>query len=75
MWGYVYIPYGKETEKAEQMTSKIRNSMKNKTEAIKVTLRPSQIKKVKRIAKKDYEGNFSLTLRVMIDKFKEGRDE
>lgn len=46
--------------------------MKNKTEARKVTLRPSQIKKVERIAKKDYEGNFSLTLRVMIDKFEEG---
>lgn len=45
--------------------------MNNKTEAVKITLRPSQIKKVKRVAKKDYEGNFSLTLRVMIDKFKE----
>jgi len=45
--------------------------MKNKTEAVKVTLRPTQIQKVLRVAKKDYEGNFSLTLRVMIDKFKE----
>ena len=45
--------------------------MKNKTEAVKVTLRPTQIQKVMRVAKKDYEGNFSLTLRVMIDKFKE----
>lgn len=45
--------------------------MTNKTEAIKITLRPSQIQKVKRVAKEDYEGNFSLTLRVMIDKFEE----
>jgi len=45
--------------------------MNNKTEAVKVTLRPTQIKKVMRVAKKDYEGNFSLTLRVMIDKFEE----
>ena len=49
--------------------------MKNNTEAVKVTLRPSQIKKVKRVAKKDYEGNFSLTLRVMIDKFEEKSNE
>jgi len=47
--------------------------MNNKTEAVKVTLRPTQIKKVMRVAKKDYEGNFSLTLRVMIDKFEELR--
>ena len=45
--------------------------MQNKTEAIKVTLRPTQIQKVMRVVKKDYEGNFSLTLRIMIDKFKE----
>jgi hypothetical protein len=49
--------------------------MNNKTEAVKVTLRPTQIKKVLRVAKKDYEGNFSLTLRVMIDKFEEDGDD
>lgn len=48
--------------------------MVNKTEAVKVTLRPTQKNKVKRIAKKDYEGNFSLALRVIIDKFKESED-
>ena len=42
--------------------------MQNKTEAIKVTLRPTQIQKVKLIAKKDFEGNFSMALRVIIDK-------
>ena len=46
--------------------------MNNKTEAKKVTLRPKQLKKVLRVAKKDYDGNFSLALRVMIDKFNEG---
>ena len=45
--------------------------MDNKTQAVKVTLRPTQIQKVKRVAKKDFEGNFSLCLRVMIDKFEE----
>lgn len=45
--------------------------MVNKTEAVKVTLRPTQINKVKRIAKRDYDNTFSLTLRVMIDKFEE----
>lgn len=49
--------------------------MNNKTEPVKVTLRPTQIQKVKRVAKKDYEGNFSLCLRVMIDKFKEDEDD
>jgi len=48
--------------------------MQNKTEAIKVTLRPTQIKKVKQIAKKEYEGNFSLALRVIIDKHGEKDD-
>jgi len=48
--------------------------MQNKTEAIKVTLRPTQIKKVKLIAKKEYEGNFSLALRVIIDKHGEKDD-
>ena len=48
--------------------------MVNKTEAIKVTLRPTQIKKVKRIAREDYEGNFSLALRVIIDKHGEKDD-
>ena len=49
--------------------------MQNKTEAVKVTLRPTQIQKVKRVAKKDYDGNFSLCLRVMIDKFEDGTCE
>lgn len=49
--------------------------MDNKTEAIKVTLRPTQIKKVKEIAKSDYEGNFSLCLRVIIDKYKRADDD
>ena len=48
--------------------------MNNKTVPVKITLRPTQIKKVTRVAKKDYEGNFSLCLRVMIDKFKEEKD-
>jgi len=43
----------------------------NKTTAIKVTLRPSHISKVKLLAKKEYEGNFSMALRVMIDKYEE----
>ena len=45
--------------------------MNNKTEAKKVTLRPKQLKKVLRVAKKDYDGNFSLALRVMVDKFED----
>lgn len=45
--------------------------MDNKTEAVKVTLRPKQRKKVKAVAKRDYEGNFSMALRVMIDRFEE----
>jgi len=49
--------------------------MNNKTEAVKVTLRPTQIKKVKLIAKKRYEGNFSMALRVMVDKFEDGTCE
>jgi len=48
--------------------------MENKTKAVKVTLRSSQINKVIKIAKKDYEGNFSMALRIMIDKFKEEED-
>lgn len=48
--------------------------MQNKTEAVKVTLRPTQINKVKRIAKRDYDGNFSFALRVIIDKYGE-KDE
>ena len=50
-------------------------TLNNKTEAKKVTLRPKQLKKVLRVAKKDYDGNFSLALRVMIDKFKENEDD
>ena len=38
-----------------------------KTEAVKVTLRPKQIQKVKRLAKEKYEGNFSMALRALID--------
>jgi hypothetical protein len=49
--------------------------MNNKTEAKKVTLRPSQTKKILRKAKKDYEGNFSMALRVMVDRFEDGTCE
>ena len=42
--------------------------MKENTEAVMVTLRPSQIKKVKEVAKRDCDNNFSLALRVIIDK-------
>lgn len=45
--------------------------MKEKTEAIKITIYPSQVKKVKRIALEGYDGNFSMALRKIIDKFKE----
>jgi len=49
--------------------------MIEKTEAVKVTLRPKQIKKVKKVSDKNYEGNFSLCLRVMIDRYKDEDDE
>ena len=49
-----------------------RYRMKENTQAIKVTLRPAQIQKVKKIARKEFEGNFSMALRVIIDKHKEG---
>ena len=42
---------------------------KNNTLPVKVTLRPIQIKKVKQVAKSSYEGNFSMALRIMIDKY------
>lgn len=44
---------------------------KQNTEPVKVTLRPNQIKKVKQIAKRDFDGNFSMALRVIIDKYNE----
>lgn len=47
----------------------------NKTEAVKVTLRPSQIKAVKKLANDMFEGNFSMALRCLIDKHKERDNE
>ena len=47
----------------------------NKTEAVKVTLRSSQIKIVKKLANDMFEGNFSMALRYMIDKHKERDNE
>jgi hypothetical protein len=44
--------------------------MKEKTQPIKVTLRPKQIDKIKDIAKVSYDGNFSFALRIIIDKHK-----
>lgn len=45
---------------------------KEKIEFKKVSLYPKQIKKVKRIALREYEGNFSFALRQLIDKHLEG---
>jgi hypothetical protein len=47
----------------------------NKTEAVKVTLRSSQIKIVKKLANDMFEGNFSMALRCLIDKHKERDNE
>ena len=45
---------------------------KENTIAIQSTLRPSQIKKVKRIAKR-FDNNFSLALRIIIDSYEEDK--
>ena len=43
---------------------------KQNTVPVKVTLRPRQIKKVKKLARTlDDRGNFSLALRLIIDRF------
>lgn len=46
--------------------------MKDSTESKKVTLRPSHIKKVKKLAKEKFEDNFSMALRFMIDSYGKG---
>jgi predicted nucleic acid-binding protein len=49
--------------------------MNNNTKPRKVTLRPTQTNKVLKVAKERYESNFSMALRVMVDKFKIVDDE
>jgi len=43
--------------------------MTDNTLPIKVTLRPQQIKKVKKFAKENTKGNFSMALRGIIDRW------
>ncbi len=43
----------------------------NNTQPVKVTLRPEQIEKVKKLAKYKYDGNFSLALRSIINQHKD----
>ena len=43
--------------------------MSENTQQVKITLRPKQIAKVKKLARDKYEGNFSMALRQIIDCF------
>jgi len=49
--------------------------MENKTQSVKVTLRPSHIKKVKKLAKEKFEDNFSMALRFIVDSYKGDNNE